>query len=94
MKEQTNERDMGSKKGGKIRRQVDMIKQISIGSIKIQAQDKITCSISVSAGIIQGLKYEGSFKRGIKAGVAVYAVIIGSAVVLNLSKNIEAIKNA
>lgn len=94
MDKQTNERHMGNKKESKFKRRVDMIKDISIGSIKIQAQDSITCSVAITAGIIQGLKYEGSFKRGVKAGFLVYGVIIGYAVVLNLSKNIEEIKNA
>lgn len=48
--------------------------------------------VSVGVGLLQGLKYRGNLKRGIKAGVATMGVMVGIDIVTNVASNWEIIK--
>lgn len=73
----------------KLRRQAKRIREIAVGSLIVQAQAPGTYTVSLTVGLIQGLKGEGGFKRGIKAGLMTYSIVLGTNVVFNLAKNID-----
>lgn len=78
----------------KLFRQVKEAGHIALGSVKLQAQDPSTYTVAVIAGTIQGLKYEGNFKRGVKAGAAMYVTMMGTNAIYNIIRNMDDIKNA
>jgi exosortase/archaeosortase len=81
-------------KGNKIQRQGTIIKEIVIGSAKLVLEDEKSYALAGTVGLIQGLKYNGSLNRGIKAGVATISVMVGANIIRNIVGNIEQIKNA
>lgn len=80
--------------GNKLKRQATIIKEIAYVSTKAVLEDSRAYTVAGSIGLMQGLKYNGSFKRGTKAGLATMGVVIGAQIAQNLVKNIEVIKNA
>ena len=58
----------------------------------IQMGSEATLTVGVAAGLHQGLKYNGSVKRGIKAASATMGVMCAFNGVLNVYNNIDVIK--
>lgn len=65
---------------------------IAVSAAMKQMGDKATTQIAIGAGIMQGLKYRGNFKRGVKAGLVTYGVIAGANTVMNVASNWDLIK--
>lgn len=78
----------------KFKRQVRRIREISIGSLMVQAQAPGTYTVALTVGLVRGLRSESTFKSGMKAGLVTYGVVLGTNVVFNLAKNIDDIVNA
>lgn len=81
-------------KGNKLQRQATIIKEIAIGSAKLVLEDERSYALAGTVGLIQGLKYNGSLNRGVKAGVSTMGVMVGVNIVRNIVGNFEGIKNA
>ena len=56
-----------------------------------QVCDESAVSIGLATGFYQGLKYNGNFKRGLKAGVVTIGVIGAANGVVNVIKNWDTI---
>lgn len=81
-------------KGNKLQRQATLIKEIVVSSARVVLEDEKTYALAGTIGLMQGLKYNGSFKRGIKGGLATMGVMVGANAVRNIVSNIDEIKNA
>ena len=86
--------DMDMKKGNKIMRQAKVIGTIVAESSKLVVADDKTHTLAGAVGLYQGLKYKGSFKTGIKGGLAVYGVLIAANSIQNIVHNFDVIKDA
>lgn len=73
---------------------VKVINHIIRSSTKLVMEDSSTYGLAIGVGLTQGLKYNGSFKRGAKAGMATVGVLIGGTVIQNVVINLEEIKKA
>lgn len=78
----------------KFKKKAELIKDIAITRATSQMQDSRTLAIAAGVGLIQGLKYGGSLKRGIKAWAATTTVLVGSNIVSGIIDNIDEIKKA
>lgn len=78
----------------KLQRQATVIKEIALSSAKVILEDEKVYALAGTVGLVQGLKYNGSFKRGAKAGLATMGVMIGANIVRNIVSNIDVIKEA
>ena len=58
----------------------------------VQMGSESTLAMGVAAGLHQGLKYNGSIKRGVKAASATMGVMCALNGVLNVYNNIDVIK--
>ena len=58
----------------------------------VQMGSEATLTVGVAAGLHQGLKYNGSVKRGVKAAAATMGVMCALNGVLNVYNNIDVIK--
>ena len=58
----------------------------------VQMGSETTLTMGVAAGVRQGLKYNGSVKRGVKAAAATMGVMCALNGVLNVYNNIDVIK--
>ena len=58
----------------------------------VQMGSETTLTMGVAAGLHQGLKYNGSVKRGVKAAAATMGVMCAVNGVLNVYNNIDVIK--
>ncbi len=58
----------------------------------VQMGSESTLTMGVAAGLHQGLKYNGSVKRGVKAAAATMGVMCALNGVLNVYNNIDVIK--
>ena len=58
----------------------------------VQMGGESTLTMGVAAGLHQGLKYNGSVKRGVKAAAATMGVMCALNGVLNVYNNIDVIK--
>ena len=58
----------------------------------VQMGGEATLTMGVAAGLHQGLKYNGSVKRGVKAAAATMGVMCALNGVLNVYNNIDVIK--
>jgi hypothetical protein len=81
-------------KGNKLQRQAKVIGSIAAQSARVILEDEKSYALAGTVGLIQGLKYNGSIKRGMKAGVATMSVMVGANIIQNLVHNIDVIKNA
>ncbi len=67
---------------------------IAVGAAIKQMGDRSTVKWALGIGLIQGLKYSGNFKRGVKAGLATYGAIAGANAVMNVAVNWDTIKKS
>ena len=77
-----------------LKRKLDVIKDIALDSTIIQLQDARTYQLSAGLGLYHGLKYRGSLKQGLKAGIATMVVMTGCNIVGNVLKNIDDVRKA
>lgn len=66
--------------------------EIFVEAFLIQMGSEETLTVGVAAGLHQGLKYNGSVKRGIKAASATMGVMCAVNGVMNVINNIDFIK--
>jgi hypothetical protein len=78
----------------KLMRQATVIKEIVLSSTKVMLEDERVYALAGTVGLMQGLKYNGSFKRGMKGGLASLGVMVGANVVRNVVRNLDIIKDA
>lgn len=78
----------------KYKGKVNLVGQIVKQSTRVMLEDGKTYSLAVGVGLVQGLKYNGSFKRGAKAGVATMGVMVGANIIQNIVINLDEIKKA
>lgn len=76
-----------------IKRKAEIVGRIAMNSAMSQLSEGSTYSWALGAGLIQGLKYNGSLKRGIKAGLATMGVVVAANVVRNIALNWDTIKD-
>jgi hypothetical protein len=67
---------------------------IAVGAAIKQMGDKSTVQWALGVGVIQGLKYSGSIKRGVKAGLATYGAFAGANAVMNIARSWDVIKKS
>lgn len=77
-----------------LKRKAEVIKEISLKSAKAQLKDPRTITYAAAVCLYQGLKYKGSFRRGMRAGLATIAAFVGSNVATSLVQNSDEIKKA
>lgn len=77
-----------------LKRKVKFVGDIACKAAAVTLQSEQTLKWSAGIGLIQGLKYNGNFKRGLKAGLATAGVMAGINVISNLANNYEEIKKA
>lgn len=77
-----------------IMRKAKFVKNIVVGSALKQLEDSRTYQLAAGIGLYQGLKYKGSLKEGVKAGLATIMVVAGVNVVSNIASNADDIKKA
>lgn len=77
-----------------LKRKAKVIGEIAKHSAIAVMEDGRTHSVAGGIALMQGLKYNGNLKNGIKGGLAVYGVLIGINTVQNIVINKELIKNA
>jgi hypothetical protein len=80
--------------GNKIKRQATVIKEIALSSARVILEDEKVYALAGTVGLMQGLKYNGSFKRGVKGGLATMGVMVGANVIRNMVSNLDVIKDA
>lgn len=85
---------INKEKGNKLKRQAKMIGDMIILNTTILMEDKRTHAIAVGIGLMQGLKYRGSFKNGVKAGLATYGALIAAQTIQNVVQERDEIKKA
>ncbi len=78
----------------KLKRQAKVLGGIVVDSVKAQLSTEGTYTTAAGIGLIQGFKYGGSLKRGVKAGAVVVGVLVGINVVGNVVEKWDYIKNA
>jgi hypothetical protein len=78
----------------KYKGKVEIINRIVKNSTRVMLEDSRTYTMAVGVGLWQGLKYNGSFKRGAKAGAATVSVMVGANIIQNIIINLDEIKNA
>jgi hypothetical protein len=78
----------------KYKGKAELIGKIAKRSTRVMLEDGKTYSLAVGIGLVQGLKYNGSFKRGAKAGAATMGVMVGANIIQNIVINLDEIKRA
>lgn len=72
--------------------------ELIYGTFKYAALNQLanedTFVMGIGVGLYQGLKYNGSLTRGIKAGVVTMLVVSGATGVMNVLQNRDKIKEA
>lgn len=68
------------------------IGDIAVGAAMKQIADPATISLGLGVGLIQGLKRNGSFKRGVKAGLTTVGVFAGANIIMNVADKWDVIK--
>ena len=68
------------------------IGRIAVAGAMKQVADEGTLMLGVTVGLMQGLKYNGDFKRGVKAGVTTVAVVAGVNGIRNVANQWEFIR--
>jgi hypothetical protein len=77
-----------------LKRRLSMVKDIAKDSALIQIRDVKTFQWAAGIGLYQGLKYRGSLKQGLKAGVATIVVVTGCNIISNVINKIDDIRKA
>lgn len=77
---------------GKLAKKGKVAADIAVSSAMKQVSNQQTLNMAIGIGLIQGLKYNGNFKRGIKAGLATMGVFAGANAVKNVAENWDYIK--
>lgn len=78
----------------RFKRKANVVKEIAKDSVLSVLKDENIHMISAGIGLVQGLKYSGSFKRGIKAGLATYGTMVATNVVYNIARRYDEIDRA
>lgn len=78
----------------KYKGKVNLISHIAKASTRTVLEDSKTYGLAIGVGLMQGLKYNGSFIRGSKAGIATVGVMVGANIVQNVVINLDEIKKA
>ena len=86
--------ELKSKKEGSFIRKAELVKHTAVVSTKVLLTDPNVHALAVGVGLQQGLKYKGSFKSGVKAGLATYGATIVGWSIYNVANNIDVIKEA
>lgn len=73
---------------------VDLIGKIVNDSTRVIMEDSRTYTLAIGVGLVHGLKYNGSFKRGVKAGASTVGAMVGANIIQNVVLNLEEIKEA
>ena len=81
-------------KRDKLKRQIRNARIIALASVGKQLTAGHTYSAAATVGIVQGMKYGGNFKRGIKAGLVTVGVLCTVNAVANVADKWEDIKNS
>jgi hypothetical protein len=76
------------------KRKAEAVTEIVVGSFEAQLKDPRTFQFAAGIGLYQGLKYRGSLKQGLKAGVAAVGVMASCNAIVNIINNYEDIKKA
>jgi hypothetical protein len=71
-----------------------LVREIAKGSTIAVLEDSKSYTLAAGVGLMQGLKYNGSFKRGIKAGTATMGAMVGVNIIQNIVVNLDEIKKA
>ena len=74
--------------------QLEVAAVIAKDSIKAQLMEEHTWAVATGFGIYQGLKYNGSVKRGLGTGVAILGIVSGVNAVRNIVGSWSLIKKA
>jgi hypothetical protein len=77
-----------------LKRKLNVIKNIVLESGTVMLEDKRIYQAAAGIGLWQGLKYRGSFKQGLKAGIATIGVMAGANIIYNIVQSSDEIKNA
>lgn len=77
-----------------LKRRVMLITEIAKNSTIEQLQEVKTFQFAAGIGLWQGLRYGGSIKQGVKAGVAALVVMTGCSIANNVMVHIDEIKKA
>lgn len=83
----------GNEKTEIFKKQAEAIKDIAVASTMVVLEDNKTHVFAASIGLLQGLKYKGSIKLGLKAGLAAYGTLIVVNTIQNVIRNRDEIKN-
>lgn len=78
----------------KLKRQVNTLGRIAVKSAGLQLKQGHTYVTAGTVGLVQGLKYGGDFKRGIKAGIVSVGVLATVNAVANVAEKWDYIKNS
>ena len=76
------------------KRKAGVIKDIAKLSVSSQVRDVKAHTSAATVGLVQGLKYNGDLKRGIKAALVTEVVYLGTRLTNNIVTNWEVIKDA
>ena len=75
-----------------LKRKALVVKDLSVASAMEQLRNPKTITYAAAACLYHGLKYNGSFKRGIRAGLATMGAFVGAKVVTDLLQHGDEIK--
>lgn len=69
-----------------------VVGKVFMAGFKTQLAEESTLATGVTIGVMQGLKYNGNVKRGVKAGLATVGVFATANGVKSVMSNIDYIK--
>lgn len=75
-----------------LKRKGKLIGDIAVSSVMKEIANETTVKMGVGVGLLQGLKYNGNLKRGVKAGLTTVGVVAGMNAVMNIASNWDNIK--
>lgn len=77
-----------------LKRKLGAIGSIAKDGTMLLMEDKRTHAFAIGIGLMQGLKYKGSLKLGVKGGIAAYGALILANTIQNVVNNRDVIKKA
>lgn len=77
-----------------IKRKGAVMGNIALNAAMKQMADKSGVQLAVGVGLVQGLKYRGNLKRGIKAGLVTYGMMAGINAVVNVADKWDIIQKS